>query len=288
MFNLDTYLSQRAALIEEALTELLPQEGKLAEAMRYTTLGGGKRLRGVLLLAAAEYSGMDQIELVLPAAASLECIQAYSLIHDDLPCMDDDKMRRGKPTNHLVFGEAMALLAGDGLLTFAFELMSGLLLPAANVVAAIRDLAKATGPTGMVEGQAFDLEWTGHDLTLSQLEQLHLRKTAALLCTALRCGAYLAGAREEDLEALTCYGLKFGLAFQIIDDLLDMKGDPEKLGKATGADARLGKITYPVLLGEEKARSLAVEAIGEGKAGLDPTRGAALFTLADYVISRQW
>lgn len=287
MFNLATYLKERAALIEKTLDTLLPREGKLAEAMRYTTLGGGKRLRGVLLLAAAEYAGIDDIEPILPAAASLECIQAYSLVHDDLPCMDDDKMRRGKPTNHLVFGEAMALLAGDGLLTFAFELLSSLKLPAANKLAAIGDLAKATGPSGMVEGQALDLEWTGQDISLEQLQKLHLRKTAALLCSALRCGAHLAGANSDDLDALTTYGLKFGLAFQIIDDLLDLKGDPEKLGKATGSDARLGKATYPVLLGEEKARAMAVEAIGEGKAALDKKRGEALFEIADYVISRE-
>lgn len=287
MFNLDTYLKERAALVEEALSQLLPKEGKLAEAMRYTALGGGKRLRGVLLLAAAEYSGLERIQLVLPAAASLECIQAYSLIHDDLPCMDDDKLRRGKPTCHLVFGEAMALLAGDGLLTFAFELLASLQLPEANKLAAIGDLAKAAGPTGMVEGQALDLEWTGHDLSLKQLEQLYLRKTAALLCSAIRCGAHLAGAKNKDLEALTYYGMKFGLAFQIVDDLLDRKGDPEKLGKATGSDARLGKNTYPVLLGETEARALATEAIQEGKARLDAKRGEALFSLADYVISRE-
>lgn len=287
MFNLEAYLKERASLVEGALEKLLPKGGKLAESMRYTTLGGGKRLRAILLLASAEYSGWTDLDSILPAAAALECIQAYSLIHDDLPCMDDDELRRGKPTNHLVFGEAIALLAGDGLLTFAFELFSKLKLPAGNVLAAVRDLAEAIGPSGMVEGQAMDLEWTGKRLTLEQLEQLHLRKTAALLCASLRCGAHLAGAQEADITALATYGQKFGLAFQIVDDLLDEVGDPEKLGKATGSDARLGKVTYPVLLGAEKARKLAARAIEEAKAALEPERGTALFGIADYVLSRQ-
>jgi geranylgeranyl diphosphate synthase type II len=287
MFELDSYLKQRAAMVEDSLTQLLPRDGVLADAMRYTTLGGGKRLRAVLFLAAAEYSGLAELKAVMPAAAALECVQAYSLIHDDLPCMDDDEMRRGKPTNHRVFGEAVALLAGDGLLTYAFELLSKLNLPAANVLAAISDLAVAIGPAGMVEGQALDCQWTGKRLSLEQMKQLHLRKTAALLCSALRCGAHLAGAQEADLAALTAYGLNFGLAFQIIDDLLDEAGDPEKMGKNAGSDARLGKTTYPVLLGAAEAKKLAVSAIADAKAALAPARSEALSGLADYVISRQ-
>ena len=221
MFNLDKYLKERAALIEETLAMLLPKEGKLAESMRYTTLGGGKRFRGVLLLAAAEYSGLDDLKLILPAAASLECIQAYSLIHDDLPCMDDDEMRRGKPTNHLVFGEAMALLAGDGLLTFAF----GLCHPkaAGNKYCSCNEDLQGFRSCRHGGRAGFGSQLTEMSLSLDQLEQIHLRKTATLICTSLRCGAHLAGASKADLEALTEYGTNFGLAFQIVDDLLDQR-----------------------------------------------------------------
>lgn len=287
MFDLELYLKDHAALVETALAEFLPQEGELAESMRYTTLGGGKRIRGVLLLAAAEYIGYAALETLLPAAASLECIHAYSLIHDDLPCMDDDEIRRGKPTNHKVYGEALALLAGDGLLTFAFELMAKVKRPPEDVVAAISDLAQAAGPSGMVEGQVFDLA-EKEEVTLEELEAINLRKTAALITTALSCGARLAGAEKEDLEALIIYGTKLGLAFQIVDDLLDLEGDPEKLGKAIGADARQGKTTYPMLMGQKEAKAYAQKTIIEAKEALDPGRGEALFAIADYVITRQW
>ncbi len=260
--------------VDEALGLYLPEEdedpkalcpARLASAMRYSVLGGGKRLRPILCLLAAEACGGD-ITSALPAACALEMVHTYSLIHDDLPAMDDDDLRRGRPTCHKAFDEATAVLAGDGLLTLAFEVVAKHVQPAEAAIACVRILAEGAGPEGMVGGQMADLQAEGRtDATLEALEAIHRRKTGALLRASLRMGAVVAGANEATLRALDVYGHAVGLAFQIIDDLLDVEGDETKLGKRVGKDSELGKWTYPGLLGVEgsrqRARQLAEEAV---------------------------
>ncbi|MBO8125890.1 MAG: polyprenyl synthetase family protein [Firmicutes bacterium] len=279
-------------LVEKALERLLPAESlppaQLHRAMRYTSLGGGKRLRGMLVLAGAEAIGGDR-EQVLPAAAAVELVHAYSLIHDDLPCMDDDDLRRGKPANHVVFGEAVALLAGDALLAEAFKILADLdrVYPSERVLAAIKSLARACSSQGMVGGQAEDLANTG-DLTLAELDWINDRKTGVLIVTSLVIGAQLAGGGGAELAALSTYGTKAGRAFQIIDDILDEVGDPEVTGKPSGSDRASGKRTYPGLLGIEGARAKAAQLIEEAKAALAELPGETgfLVDLADYILAR--
>ena len=238
---------------------------ELARAMRHSLLGGGKRLRPVLALLAAEACGGDP-RATLPAACALEMVHTYSLIHDDLPCMDDDDLRRGRPTCHKVFGEATALLAGDTLLTLAFEVVARDVEPKQAAADCVLALAEGAGPSGMAGGQMADLQAEGRtDVTLEGLEAIHRRKTGALLRASLRMGGIIAGADVEKLRALDAYGHAVGLAFQIVDDLLDVQGDEVKLGKRVNKDQDLGKWTYPGLLGldgsRRRARELADEAI---------------------------
>ena len=260
---------------------------QLSEAMRYSLLSGGKRLRPVLALMAAEACG-GSVEDALPAACALEMIHTYSLVHDDLPAMDDDDLRRGRPTCHKAFDEATAILAGDGLLTLAFEIVAKYSRPdvAARCVVA---LAVAAGPSGMVGGQMADLQAEGRtDYTVEALEAIHRRKTGALLRAALRIGGLTAGASDDILEALDTYGHAVGLAFQIVDDLLDVEGDEAKLGKRARKDSDLGKWTYPGVLGIEGSKARARQLADEAVSALEPLgdRGARLRALAVDLLER--
>jgi geranylgeranyl diphosphate synthase type II len=277
--RLADYLSGAGRRIDEALRRHLPEESddasaacppRLAAAMRYSVLGGGKRLRPLLCLMAAEACEGDA-EAALPAACALELVHTYSLIHDDLPAMDDDDLRRGRPTCHKAFDEATAILAGDALLTLAFEIVAAHTRPAEAAAGCVRVLAEAAGPAGMVGGQMADLEAEGRrDGTPAALEAIHRRKTGALLLAPLRMGAIVAGADANRRAALDIYGRAIGLAFQIVDDLLDVQGDEAKLGKRVRKDFGLGKWTYPGFLGVEGSRQRARQLADEAVAALAP------------------
>lgn len=229
---------------------------KILQAMEYSLLSGGKRLRPILLMAAADAISNDG-EKFLPVACAVEMIHTYSLIHDDLPAMDNDDYRRGKLTNHKVFGDAMAILAGDALLTLAFEVITRQKADPAILVEVIREISTASGIFGMVGGQSVDIQSEGKKINLIALRRMHLAKTGALFRASIRSGAILAGASKEQLDALTQYAENFGLAFQITDDILDATGDAKKLGKSVGSDARNKKSTYVTLMTPEEARILA-------------------------------
>jgi geranylgeranyl diphosphate synthase, type II len=304
------YLEGALRRVEEALSGYLPEvlagEGaacpaRLATAMRYSVLGGGKRLRPVLCLMAAEACGG---EVALPAACALEMVHTYSLIHDDLPAMDDDDLRRGRPTCHRAFDEATAILAGDGLLTLAFEVVARDVKPQSAALQCVQILAEAAGPSGMVAGQMADLQAEGRTetlglgrhggaivetiATLAALESIHRRKTGALLRAPLRMGAVIAAAPESFVEALDRYGKSVGLAFQIVDDLLDVQGDETKLGKRVGKDSELGKWTYPRFLGVDGSRRRARQLADEAVAALEPLgpRGHRMRDLALALLER--
>lgn len=291
------YLADARSRVDEALGRFLPEvdasgqgdvPARLAEAMRYSMLGGGKRLRPLLALMAAEACGADP-ESAMPAACALEMVHTYSLIHDDLPAMDDDDLRRGRATCHKAFDEATAILAGDALLTLAFEVAARHTRPAEAALACVRALAESAGPAGMVGGQMADLEAESRpDGDADQLEAIHRRKTGALLKAALRMGAAVAGASAEETEALDRYGRAIGLAFQIIDDLLDVQGDESKLGKRVNKDSELGKWTYPRFLGIEGSRRKAHLLAEEAVSALHPlgNRGARLKALAWDLLER--
>jgi len=294
--DLKKYLKEKGALVEKALgAYMLPAEGPLAnhiEAMRYSLLAGGKRVRPILAIAAAEalHAG---IEPLLPMACALECIHTYSLIHDDLPAMDNDDLRRGKPTNHVVFGEAEAILAGDGLLSFAFELMTHpdirQSMPAIDLVQAIHVIAKAIGPAGMVGGQSLDLAAEGQDIPYEHLRLIHSYKTGALITASVQAGAIFGQADSKQFTALSEYGKNIGLAFQIIDDLLDVEGTTEDLGKTAGSDAERKKATYPAFFGVEKTRSMASEAVAAALYALEgfDENAEPLRALARYIYDRK-
>ncbi len=262
--DLKHYLSERKALIDQVLAQSLPTGNgpsfRVVEAMRYSLLGGGKRLRPILCLAAAE-AVSGEVHQVLPVAGALEMIHTYSLIHDDLPAMDDDDLRRGRPTCHKQFDEATAILAGDGLLTAAFFALAEAAVrqpaQAAAYAEVIRFIAAASGYQGMVGGQMADLLAEGQPSTLDQVEAIHRLKTGALLTAAVRAGAVLGGGSPEQVEALNRYGEKFGLIFQITDDLLDVEGESGEMGKPTGMDAVRQKATYPAVLGVTGAKDQA-------------------------------
>ena len=271
------WIARERRRVEEALARFLPEideagacPEKLAEAMRYSLLAGGKRLRPILVVMAAEACEGDT-DAALPAACALEMIHTYSLVHDDLPSMDDDDLRRGRPTCHKRFDEATAILAGDGLLTLAFEIVARHVRPAEAAARCVLVLAEGAGPAGMVGGQMADLLAEGRtDGSVEALEAIHRRKTGALLRAALRLGAIVAGAAKEIETALDHYGQGVGLAFQIIDDLLDVQGDETKLGKRVGKDSALGKWTYPGLLGVEGSRRKARQVVEDATAALAP------------------
>jgi geranylgeranyl diphosphate synthase type II len=288
------YLTQALYRVEKALSGYLPEvsqnpdaacPARLASAMRYSTLSGGKRLRPILCLMAAEACGGD-CESALPAACALEMVHTYSLIHDDLPAMDDDDLRRGRLTCHRAFDEATAILAGDGLLTLAFDVLAREVKPGAAALRCIAILAEASGPSGMVAGQMADLKagrgtknqsgepysGIGSETTetLLALESIHRRKTGALFRAPLRMGAVIAGGSETCIEALDCYGKAVGLAFQIVDDVLDVQGEESKLGKRVGKDFELGKWTYPRFLGVDGSRRRARELAEQAVVAIEP------------------
>jgi geranylgeranyl diphosphate synthase type II len=285
-------LSVRAQAVHAYLEHCLRRRDipeRLVQSMEYSLLAGGKRLRPVLLLSWAELMG-EQGDRAMPFAASLECIHTYSLVHDDLPAMDDDDLRRGKPSNHMAFDEATAILAGDGLLTEAFLLMSSTSLPAARVLSAVRCVAEAVGGSGMVGGQMLDMEYTGKGgATLEELRHMHSLKTGALIKAACTAGAILAGASEEDVSRAEHYGRSIGVAFQIVDDVLDVIGDQNELGKPVGSDEARGKSTYPSLIGLEESKRLAEEYAVEAHhclARFSGPQAEFLNNLADYIVQR--
>lgn len=288
MINVRRFLDEKAKLTEAALEEYFERFDSAApepliEAMRYSLFAGGKRLRPALALGACEIVSGDD-KAALPAACALEMIHTYSLIHDDLPAMDDDALRRGKPTNHVVYGEAMAILAGDGLLTMAFDVaaMSG----RSDVVA---EIAWGAGVAGMVGGQVLDMDSEEKDLTVNELQRIHHAKTGALIRAAVRSGGMLGGADPEQLDALTRYGRLIGLAFQIADDVLDVTGTEEALGKPVGSDVKNVKSTYPGLLGVDESRQLARQTIDEAVEVLEPFGADAdpFRAIAWYIIERE-
>ncbi len=266
--------------------------GRLIEAIEYSLLAGGKRLRPALVLesfaACGGAAAAAQDGSALAAAAAIELIHTFSLVHDDLPAMDDDDLRRGRPTNHKVYGEAMAILAGDAMVTLAFEVLA---TDASADVAPrlVVELARAAGPVGMIGGQVLDMEGEGRSLAMEELRRLHRMKTGALLTAACRMGAIAAGAPAGQVDALTRYGDALGLAFQIVDDVLDVTGTPLQLGKATGKDRGKGKNTYPGLLGLDQSRAEARRQLDVALAAIDPLGPAAagLRSLAEFVVVRQ-
>lgn len=294
--NLEIYLQERACLIETTLREILPKKDAfptlIHESMHYSVFAGGKRLRPILCLAAVEAIGRD-FKPLLPIACALEMIHTYSLIHDDLPAMDDDDYRRGKLTNHKVYGEGVAILAGDALLTYAFEVLAkyGLQFFSSQIVCQVmQEIALAVGTKGMIGGQVADLmaaEQGKKDKNL--LIYIHTHKTGALFRAALRTGALLAGATSTELACLTTYAEKFGLAFQITDDLLDLTGNSEKLGKTVGSDQAMGKLTFPALYGIEKSRELVQEVVDEALQTLAKLPGETkpLELLLQYLVVRE-
>ena len=292
--ELKPYLAARIALIDRALNGFLPKTGAkpatLHRAMRYSLFAGGKRLRPVLALAAAETCG-GSLESALPAASAVECIHTYSLVHDDLPCMDDDDLRRGRPTNHKVFGEGVAVLAGDALLTIAFEILVQAKPTTRYPSAAlIGELASAAGSKWLIGGQVADLEGEGKKISGAELQYIHRCKTAALLTASIRLGAMSANATPKQLAALTDFGQSLGLAFQVIDDILDVTQTTEKLGKTAGKDVKATKATYPAVFGLERSRAEAHRLTRKAHTALTPFRkkGATLRALADYLLAREY
>jgi len=280
------FLAQKAAKTQSAVTTFLDKHdggpGTLRDAVRYSLFAGGKQLRPALALGAADIIAGDDT-VGLPAACAIEMIHCYSLIHDDLPAMDDDDLRRGKPTLHRAYGEAIAILAGDALATMAFEMAAE-----TNDIRIVREIAQAAGPAGMAGGQVIDLEGEGKRLSLDKLRELHALKTGALIRAAVRCGAILAGAGEAQLKALTQFGEHVGIAFQIADDILDVVGSEEALGKTVGSDAARAKSTYPAVLGLPRSRSLAEESANAAVAALEPFGAEAdnFRKLARFVVER--
>jgi geranylgeranyl diphosphate synthase type II len=292
MFDLSGYLAQNNARIDRDLSAWLGRlapGGRLGEAMRYSIMAGGKRLRPNLCLAAAQAVG-GSLDAVLPVACALEMIHTYSLIHDDLPAMDDDDLRRGKPTCHVAFDEATAILAGDALLTMAFEVLAS--MPAGSPelrLKAIRIISEAAGPRGMVQGQMQDMLSEGTALGLAELESLHRLKTGALIEASLAAGALVAGGRSAQVKAVQTYGRSAGLAFQVADDILNVEGDPAVMGKAAGTDKLRRKNSFPGLLGLEKSRQFAqnlVQEAIEALSGFD-AKAEALRAIARYIIERK-
>ncbi|WP_407308332.1 polyprenyl synthetase family protein [Desulfosporosinus sp. SB140] len=282
-------LQRYISMIEQYIAQISWGKDSLSESMSYSLVGGGKRIRPVLALASAETMGGNP-EKILPAAAALELIHTYSLIHDDLPALDNDDYRRGRLSNHKVFGEANAILAGDGLLTYAFEFLADPTLgQPEQQLRVVREVAVAAGKSGMVGGQVLDLAGEGKQLSLEEIEEIHKGKTGALLTVSARLGGILAGGTESEIEALTDYAQALGLAFQIKDDILDVVGDSETLGKPAGSDLRQGKSTYVSLLGLEEATRQLHFQIQKAQSALKllDKNSAFLSELAVYIEQRQ-
>jgi len=266
--TLESFIKERKEQIDKILPEFIEKlnaPATIKNAMLYSINAGGKRLRPIFVLAVLHSYEKDE-KIGYPAACAIEMIHTYSLIHDDLPCMDDDDLRRGKPTNHKVFGEAMAVLAGDGLLTESFRVIAEQKeLSAEKKVRLIEELTKAAGAEGMVGGQAVDIEGEGKSLTLSELEYIHHHKTAKLLAYSIMAGAILADAKEEEIEKLAEFAYHIGIAFQIRDDILDIEGKEEIIGKPVGSDTSKQKTTYPSLLTMDGAKEKLIEHINKAK-----------------------
>jgi geranylgeranyl diphosphate synthase type II len=296
--NLGDYLAQQQELVDAHLDRLTPPETQapstIHRAMRYSLFAGGKRIRPILCLEAARASGVEPGDAHFTAACALEFIHTYSLIHDDLPALDNDDYRRGKLTCHKVFGDAMAILAGDSLLTLAFEVLAsdGTMpgVPADRKTRMIAELASAAGTVGgMIAGQVADLEGEGQLPTAPLLESIHRAKTGALLRASLRLGAICAGAADPEYHALSCYGGHIGLAFQIVDDILDVEESSEALGKTAGKDAQQRKITFPAVYGVAESRRMAAMECRRAHETLAPfgPRAERLHELADLIVQRK-
>jgi len=294
-FDLKEYMEEIREKVDSALDELLPPEDRfpqtLHKAMRYSVFSGGKRFRPILCVAAFEALG-GKGEGILPAACAIELIHTYSLIHDDLPCMDDDDMRRGKPTSHKVFGEAVAVLAGDALLSLAVEILVKKLpyyVGCDVTTRVLDDLLEAIGSDGMVGGQVVDIMTQAEDATPEIIEYIHSRKTGCLITSSLRIGGIVANAEASLIERLSDFGRKVGLAFQIVDDILDAKGSFGDLKSGSQLDRKRGKPTYPAVFGLEESERIAKRLIDESKRILEPLgeRGVVLKSLADLVINRK-
>ena len=292
--DVGAYMKERAAAVDAALDRFLPAESvrpvQLHKAMRYSVFAGGKRLRPVLVIAGAEAVG-GRMDDVMPTACAIELIHTYSLVHDDLPAMDNDDFRRGVPTNHKVFGEAMAILAGDALLTLAFGLIADNCRAKAQTRLAdvIADVADAAGAPGMVGGQVADLESEGVSVTADTVDYIHAHKTGALIRTSLRVGAVICGASDAEQRALSLAGANLGLAFQIVDDVLDVVASSEELGKTAGKDLVQQKATYPALHGVEASRARARSLIDEADqalAALGP-RAEPIRALGRFIVERK-
>lgn len=294
-FDIRKYLDEKKGIIDVSLNHYLPNRKEypctVHEAMRYSVFAGGKRLRPVLVLATAEIFKVKNDD-VMPSACAFELIHTYSLIHDDLPCMDNDDYRRGKLTSHKVFGEATAVLAGDALLTLAFFLISQNIkvnkMESSRVLDVIREVSLAGGTFGLIGGQIVDMESEGKKASLPVLQYVHTHKTGALICAAVRTGAILSRAKENDLKALTKYAEYIGLAFQIKDDCLNVEGDEKKIGKKIGSDKTRKKMTYPALFGLKESHKRADELVDKAKESLSifGKRAQVLVSLADYIVKR--
>jgi len=292
--NLKAYLSLRQKTIDRALDRFLPRASTppstIHKAMRYSLFAGGKRLRPILCLAASEACG-GKISAALPLACAVECIHTYSLVHDDLPSMDNDDLRRGRATCHKVFGEGIAILAGDALLTIAFEIAAHVKKTGRYDLRKIFfEIAVAAGSQKLIAGQVADLEAEGRRINRAQLRYIHENKTAALLTASVRLGAMAANAGRKQLTAITAFGRALGLAFQVIDDILDVTQTSEKLGKSAGKDVAAKKATYPAVIGLEKSRAEARRLTSKAHSALEPLGKSAtvLRSLADYLLQREY
>jgi geranylgeranyl diphosphate synthase, type II len=292
--NLKTYLASRQKTIDRALDRYLPKENvrpaTIHKAMRYSLFAGGKRLRPILCLAAAEACG-GKIDNALPLACAMECIHTYSLVHDDLPSMDNDDFRRGRPTCHKVFGDGIAVLAGDALLTIAFEIVSRAKPTSRyDMPILLRELAVAAGSRKLIAGQVADLEAEGKKVSLADLRYIHQNKTAAILTASVCLGAMSANAATKELAAITKFGRALGLAFQVIDDILDVTQTSEKLGKSAGKDIAAQKATYPAVIGLQKSRIEAQQLTADAHRALKSlgNRATVLSALADYLLQREY
>ena len=294
IMDIKSYLKDKQTLIDSFFREYYRKGHHppvLQEAMLYSLLAGGKRIRPILALAAYETCGGDPVDIV-PYASTLELIHTYSLIHDDLPAMDNDDLRRGEPTNHKVYGEAVAILAGDALLTQAFTILSdpsfSSKVAVPNLMTALQEIALASGLDGMVAGQVQDILSENKEPDAETLQFIHAHKTGALLRASVRIGPILFGSDQKVLNALTAYGEHIGHAFQVIDDVLDIEGDTEELGKTAGSDEKTNKMTYPRLYGLQKSKEIAEQLISDAKSALSifSSEGDTLREIADYLLTR--
>lgn len=294
--NFKDELKNRVNNIEELLNEYMPKENgyqkTIFESMNYSLKAGGKRLRPILTLEACKLVGGNEKDAI-PFAVATEMIHTYSLIHDDLPALDNDDLRRGRKTNHKVYGEAMAILAGDGLLNYAYEIMLRESVgkeDAAKYLNAINEIAKASGVYGMIGGQVVDIESEGQSIDMNKLDFIHMNKTAAIIIGCMRAGAIVGGASEDQLDNITKYAKNIGLSFQIVDDILDIVGDEAKLGKHVGSDIENDKSTYPSLIGIEESKNIANKLIEEAKMSIEKVNDNREFLngLADYIVAREY